>query len=248
MRRTTPAWLARPPFLAVVSLALTGCAPAVAPTPTRSLTCAKERPCAIERPHLYEVRADLGFGEAPSATMQSKATEAEVTYVGRSAPTTWVRLPAEGRGSPLFLAVVGVVPLALIAGLLLSRSRTPRLRGVGRGLAGGTLVLGGAAMLVGGLTASPLLIVDNASPEPATIEVQGRTVALPPMSYARVSVTYPAVLETQLGGAPLETVVVEDPFSLGRRWRRLGSKEAIFVYSVGGEASYSLKVARYVKR
>ncbi len=248
MRRTAPR--SRHPFLAMAALSLASCAPEVGPAAARSVTCApaQDLSCPTDRPRLYEVRTDLGFGEAPSATLQSKGSEAEVTYVGRSSPTQAVRLPAEGRGQPLFLVALAILPLALIAGLLMARSSGSRLRGIGRGLAGGTVLLGGAAMVVGGLSASPSLVLDNASTQPVAIRVQGRTLALPPMSHARVRVAYPAVLETVVGGVPYETVVVEDAFSLGRRWRRLGSKEAAFVYSVGGQASYSLKVARYTKR
>lgn len=253
MRRTAPR--SRHPFLALALLSLTACAQEVGPLdarggPERSVTCApvQELSCPTDRPRLYELRTDLGFGEAPAATLQAKASEAEVTYVGRSSVTAALRLPSERRGNPLFLVVLGVVPLALVAGLLLARSSTPRLRAMGRRLLGGTVMLGGAALIVGGLSASPSLVLDNASAQPATILVQGRSVALPPMSHTRVSVAYPAVLETQVGGVPYETVVVEDPFSFARRWRRLGSKEAAFVYSVGGQASYSLKVARYTKR
>lgn len=236
--------------IAVVALALVGCAQEVGPAPARSVTCAaaQDLPCPVDAPRLYEVRVDLGFGEAPSATLQSKGSEAEVTYVGRSAATDAVRLPSPHRGRPLFLVALSLVPLALLVGFLMARSRSERLRGIGRGIVGGTVLLGAAGMLVVGLSASPGLVIDNASAQHATVTVQGLTVALPPKSFARVSVTYPASLDTRIGGEAYETVVVEDPFALSRRWRRLGSKETAFVYSIGGQARYTLQVAKYVKR
>ncbi len=185
-------------------------------------------------PRGWHYRAQLDLGESPASSSRSTS----VSAVRRTIRTSHVESDFSlGDGLVIVLGLlIGV--LLILSLVVVSQLRKKGLKGALIG-AGASTVLGVVTLVVGYLAGS-VISLDNPSPNPVEVTIDGRTVEVPANSFTEVRAAGPtAEIRTESAGQLVEEVSFEfDDHPVQTLFRALWG-DGRYIYTVCGSNAFS---------
>lgn len=183
----------------------------------------------------WHYRAQLDYGERPPSSSQSGTKSA----IRRTTRTAEVESSLE-LGDVLMVVLVLLLCALGIVGLVVGTHAAKKNAKGALAASGVGAALGMLCLLFGYLSGS-VVSIDNATPSPVEVTVDGTTVELPPSSFTSVRVTGSSVdIHTESNGQLMEEVELELDDHIGQTLFRTLFGDGRYIYTVCGENRFSM--------